>query len=62
MGNCHIYEEHLESMKEQIGRTPKPFPSVILHNVRKTIDEYMIDDFSVVNYESHPTIRMKMVA
>ena len=62
MGNCHIYEEHVEPMKEQIKRNPYPFPTVSIKQVRENINDYCVDDFILENYQSHEAIKMKMVA
>lgn len=62
MGNSHIYEDHVEPMKEQITRTPYPFPTVSIKQVRDNINDYQVDDFILENYQSHETIKMKMVA
>ena len=62
MGNCHIYEDHIEPMKEQITRHPFEFPSVSIKEVRENINDYQVEDFEVHNYQHHSQIKMKMVA
>ena len=62
VGNCHIYEEHIDAMKEQILREPFEFPTIIIKNKRENINDYEVDDFEVQNYKSHEAIKMKMVA
>ena len=62
MGNCHIYEEHLEIIKEQITREPYPFPTVSIKQVRENINDYTVDDFEINNYQHHAQIKMTMVA
>jgi thymidylate synthase len=62
MGNSHIYEDHVEPMKEQIKRNPYPFPTVSIKQVRENINDYCLDDFEIHNYQSHEAIKMKMVA
>ena len=62
VGNCHIYEDHIESMKEQILREPFEFPTISIKQVRENISDYQVEDFEVYNYKSHATIKMKMVA
>jgi thymidylate synthase len=62
MGNCHIYEEHFESIKEQIERSPYDFPIVEIENKRENINDYTVDDFTVIGYKCHDAIKMKMVA
>lgn len=62
MGNCHIYEEHIEIMKEQIVREPFAFPTVTIKQLHDDINDYKIEDFEINNYISHEAIKMKMIA
>jgi thymidylate synthase len=62
MGNCHIYEEHIEPMKLILEREPFKFPTIEILNKRENINDYEVDDFVIHNYESHPLIKMQMVA
>jgi thymidylate synthase len=61
-GNCHIYEEHIEGMKLQIGRQPFPFPTVSIKEIRENINDYQVDDFVVTGYQHHEPIKFQMVA
>jgi thymidylate synthase len=62
MGNCHLYENAIEASELQITREPFPFPTVSIKQVRENINDYCLDDFEIHNYQSHETIKMKMVA
>jgi thymidylate synthase len=62
MGNCHIYEEHIESMKLQITREPFDFPTISIKQLRQHINDYEVDDFEIYNYNCHEQIKMKMIA
>lgn len=62
LGNCHIYEDHIDHMKEQIAREPFEFPTISIKQVRENINDYQVDDFEIHNYKSHEAIKMKMVA
>jgi thymidylate synthase len=62
MGNCHIYEEHIEVTKELIKRSPYDFPSLEILVTRENINDYQVEDFKLNNYNSHETIKAKMVA
>ena len=62
MGNCHIYEDHVNPMKQLFDRQPYPFPKVNIKCVRDNINDYDIDDFEVSGYTSHDVIKMSMVA
>ena len=61
MGNSHIYEDHVEPMKEQIKRNPHPFPTVSIKQVRENINDYCVDDFILENYQHHEPIKFQMV-
>jgi len=61
-GNCHLYEEHIEPIKEQLNREPYPFPTVSIKQIRENINDYTIEDFEIHNYQHHPQIKFKMVA
>jgi thymidylate synthase len=61
MGNVHIYEEHLDIIKEQLQRLPYDFPTVHIKQMRENINDYQADDFEIRNYKCHEAIKMKMV-
>lgn len=62
MGNCHIYEDHVEPLKEVLNRKPFPFPTLLIKETRENISDYLVDDFAIDEYKSHDVIKMKMVA
>ena len=62
LGNAHIYEEHIDSMQKQITRIPYNFPTVKINVVRENINDYVLEDIAVSNYQSHDAIKMKMTA
>lgn len=55
-GDTHLYLNHLEQAREQLSRTPKPLPKLVIGRKPDTIDGYRIDDFDVQNYQSHDRI------
>jgi thymidylate synthase len=62
MGNCHIYEDHIESMREILQREPYDFPTINIKSIKENINDYTVDDFEIIGYQSHDLIRMNMVA
>lgn len=63
LGNCHIYEEHIEPLKLQIQREPMEFPKIEIKRVCENIEDYNIDDIIwKTKYVSHEIIKMKMSA
>ena len=61
IGNCHIYEEHVKPMEEQLTREPFEFPTISITQIRDNINDYQFEDFDIHNYKSHEPIKMKMV-
>ena len=62
IGNCHIYEEHIEAAKIQIQREPYEFPIIEITTEKENINDYEVSDFTISNYISHEAIKIKMVA
>ena len=62
LGNCHIYDSHLNVIQEQVTKTPHAFPTLMINVKRENINDYILDDFEVHNYKHHEIIKMKMVA
>lgn len=62
IGNCHIYEAHIDPLKTQIERAPFEFPTVSIKQVRDNINDYQVEDFEIHNYQHHEAIKMEMVA
>jgi len=57
LGDCHIYLNHIDGVKEQINRKPYELPIVKLSDrVVNDISEYTLDDIILENYQSHPKI------
>ena len=60
LGNAHIYDDHLEPLKEQIQRTPYNFPTLEIKSMKENIEDYTIDDFKLSDYRYHEKISMEM--
>lgn len=61
LGNIHIYNEHIDIIPEQLKKQPYDFPTININKIRENINDYQIDDFEIHNYQSHESIKMKMV-
>lgn len=59
-GDCHIYNDHLEQVNEQLSRTPYPLPQLELNPVIDNIFDFTFEDIKIVNYQCHPTIKAKV--
>jgi thymidylate synthase len=55
-GDCHIYDNHVEQVEEQLSRGPYPFPRLNLAE-RDSIFDYRYEDVEVVGYRHHPAIK-----
>lgn len=54
-GDCHVYDNHVEQVTEQLTRTPYAFPTLALRKASSLFD-YTFDDVVVEGYQHHPTI------
>lgn len=57
LGDAHIYGNHFEQVEEQISREPRPFPEIKINPDKKNIDDFVFEDFEVVDYDPHPTLK-----
>ena len=60
LGDAHIYHNHLEQVKTQLGRAPHPLPTMTLNPEIKEIDDFTYGDFELSNYVAHPHIKGKV--
>lgn len=60
LGNTHIYDDHLDVLTKQTERLPHDFPSLKINSIRENINDYVVDDFIIENYNFHETIKMEM--
>ena len=56
-GDCHLYSNHVEQAREQLGRTPGPLPRLELLRRPDTIDGYAYEDFVIHDYVAQPHIK-----
>jgi thymidylate synthase len=57
LGDAHLYLNHLEQAREQVGRAPRPFPRMRLNPAVKDIFAFSYEDFTLEGYEPHPAIK-----
>ncbi|EDW87468.1 thymidylate synthase [Drosophila yakuba] len=60
MGDTHVYLNHVEPLKEQLQRTPRPFPKLIIKRQVQDIEDFRFEDFEIVDYNPYPKIKMDM--
>jgi len=56
-GDCHLYLNHLEQADEQLQRTPYALPRLSIQRKPPSIFEYEYQDFQILDYQAHPSIK-----
>ncbi|MGA2967955.1 MAG: thymidylate synthase [Candidatus Levyibacteriota bacterium] len=56
-GDVHIYSNHIQQVKEQLKRKPRPFPKMKINPKIKNIDDFRIEDFELVGYNPYDAIK-----
>jgi len=61
LGDAHIYQNHIEQIKEQLKRAPYQFPKLKI-NKKNNINDYIPSDFTLNSYYNHPSIKAEMIS
>lgn len=56
-GDAHIYSNHIDQVKEQLGRKPRKLPVMKINPRIKDIFKFKFEDFTLENYNPYPTIK-----
>ncbi len=59
-GDAHIYLNHIDAVKEQLNREPFPLPTLKINKDIKDINKFTMEDFELINYKHHATIKAPM--
>lgn len=57
LGDAHIYANHLEQVDTQLTREPLPLPQLIINPKIDNIFDFAFEDFELMNYQAHPSIK-----
>lgn len=60
MGDCHVYVNHISALEEQVKREPRAFPKLRIVREVKDIDDFIAEDFELIDYKPYPKLYMKM--
>ncbi|MDX5320239.1 MAG: thymidylate synthase, partial [Bacteroidota bacterium] len=56
-GDAHIYSNHFEQVELQLSREPRPYPTMKLNPEKKSVFDFVFEDFTLENYNPHPAIK-----
>jgi len=59
-GDAHLYLNHIDQARLQLERTPYPLPQMHLNPQVSSIFSYNYEDFELLNYQAHPTIKAEI--
>jgi thymidylate synthase len=59
-GDIHYYENHLEAVKEQMKREPRPFPTVKIDPNLKEIADFKPESVELIGYDPYPPIKAEL--
>jgi thymidylate synthase len=57
LGDAHLYSNHFEQVKTQLGRAPKALPQLKINPDVKTLTDFKFGDFEIIDYDPHPHIK-----
>ncbi len=57
LGDAHIYTNHIEQVKLQLSREPRPLPKMLLNSEVNNVIDFKYKDFTLENYNPHPHIK-----
>jgi len=57
LGDAHLYLNHLEQAETQLAREPRALPSMRLNPEKTSLFDFNFDDFELLNYDPHPSIK-----
>lgn len=60
MGDSHVYLNHVDALRVQLEREPRPFPKLRIPRIVTDINSFKSEDFVLEDYDPHPKIVMEM--
>lgn len=59
-GDVHIYDNHMEQVKEQLKRKPRPLPTITFNHDFKTLEQFRPEYVELNNYDPHPMMKAEL--
>ena len=60
IGDAHVYVNHVDALREQLTRVPRPFPRLVINPQITDIDGFSFSDLTIENYHPDAAVKMKM--
>lgn len=60
LGDAHLYSNHLEQIHRQLTRTPRKLPKMMIHRNTDNIEDFVFEDFELVDYNPYKGIKGKV--
>ena len=60
LGDAHLYANHMEQAREQLGRAPGPLPKLKLNSETRSIFDFRYDDISIADYQAQAHIKARV--
>ena len=59
-GDTHLYLTHIDAVNQNLNRTPKPFPKLVIKEKKDNIEDFEYSDMNILGYKPYPNIPAKM--
>jgi thymidylate synthase len=57
LGDAHLYSNHFDQAREQLSRSPRPLPKLVLNPAVRSLFDFTYDDVAIAGYEPHAAIK-----